>query len=267
MRAVTPPSSPTRRWRPDSCWPASLPRNDRTAMGTPPFGGVPGSAIPRIPTPLLADLLSRGSTGARSRRRSRDPPPLARRSPRRRRHRSSIRRRVAFRDHRSRRLHRPRAVINARALVETGTIVNSAVVEHDAWVGAFAHVAPAAVLLGGARSAPTRWSGRRPSSCPRSRSVPDRRSPPAPSPPSRSTVAIGVRRPRRSGLPSPGKRGLITRAGATRDQSRRRDDQQHHQHPGQQEHRHRVMRSRRPASSPTTIARTEEEVLIVCSHG
>ncbi len=47
----------------------------------------------------------------------------------------------------------PRAVVNARALIETGAIINSgAIVEHDAWVGAFAHVAPGAIMLGAARA-------------------------------------------------------------------------------------------------------------------
>lgn len=42
------------------------------------------------------------------------------------------------------------AIVQARALVSTGAIVNTrAVVEHDATVGAFAHVSPAAVLCGG----------------------------------------------------------------------------------------------------------------------
>ena len=105
----------------------------------------------------------------------------------------------------------PGAVINARALVETGAIVNgAAVVEHDAWVRAFAHVAPAAVLLGGAVG-PDSLVGRRPSSCPRSRwfRIDARRRRVASIP--AGVVARGVRPVRGQGLIA---------GGATREMSR-----------------------------------------------
>lgn len=44
------------------------------------------------------------------------------------------------------------AVVNARAAIEAGAIVNTrAIVEHDCTVGAFSHIAPAAVLCGSVR--------------------------------------------------------------------------------------------------------------------
>lgn len=44
------------------------------------------------------------------------------------------------------------AVVNARAAIEAGAIINTrAIVEHDCTVGAFSHIAPAAVLCGSVR--------------------------------------------------------------------------------------------------------------------
>lgn len=120
----------------------------------PPFGGVPWLGDPADPSPSLQDLLSRG---ARIHAAVGDP---------------DVRRRwleprldaTATVIHPSASISPsatigagvfvgPRAVVNARALLETGAIVNSgAIVEHDAWVGAFAHVAPGAVMLGAART-------------------------------------------------------------------------------------------------------------------
>lgn len=121
--------------------------------GDAPFGGVPWLGDPDAPADSLQDLMSRGAGvhaavgDAGSRRRWLEPRldaaativhPSAVVSPS-----ATIGPGVFI---------GPRAVVNARALVETGAIVNSgAIVEHDAWVGAYAHVAPAAVLLGAAR--------------------------------------------------------------------------------------------------------------------
>ena len=122
--------------------------------GEPPFGGVPWLGDPESPSTSLDDLISRG---ARVHAAIGDPAlrrawletrldamatvihPSASVSPS-----ATIGAGVFI---------GPRAVVNARALLETGTIVNSgAIVEHDAWVGAYAHVAPGAILLGAART-------------------------------------------------------------------------------------------------------------------
>ena len=120
--------------------------------GQPPFGGVPWLGDPDRPDPALDDLLARGAFvhaaigDAAIRRRWLEPRttsavaivhPSAVISP------SATIEPGAFVG--------PRAVVNARAVVERGAIVNTAaVVEHDARVGAFAHVAPGSILLGAA---------------------------------------------------------------------------------------------------------------------
>lgn len=122
--------------------------------GEPPFGGVPWLGDPGQPSTPLEDLVSRGARvhaaiGDATLRRAwletrLDAAatvihPSASVSPS-----ATIGAGVFI---------GPRAVVNARALLETGTIVNSgAIVEHDAWVGAYAHVAPGAILLGAARA-------------------------------------------------------------------------------------------------------------------
>ncbi len=123
------------------------------AGGQPPFGGVPWLGDPDRPESGLEDLLARGAFvhaavgDGETRRRWLEPRlassvaivhPSAVVSP------SATIEPGAFVG--------PRAVVNARAVVARGAIVNTAaVVEHDARVGAFAHVAPGSILLGAAR--------------------------------------------------------------------------------------------------------------------
>jgi acetyltransferase EpsM len=121
--------------------------------GQTPFGGVPWLGDPDRPDSALEDLLARGALvhaavgDGETRRRWLEPRfastvaivhPSAVVSP------SATIEPGAFVG--------ARAVVNARAVVARGAIVNTAaVVEHDAWVGAFAHVAPGSILLGAAR--------------------------------------------------------------------------------------------------------------------